>query len=118
MVAFAFSVGTLTASKINATLALPLRGCYWPGDKPSTEHLCHQSGKVWGEGSSCPTFQLISLAHLFIFCIFAELVTHILIYGPENYLGRRELNNEKPAVKLMSSDSELLSVSMFVIFFL
>lgn len=73
-----------------------------------------------GKGNSCPAFQFISLKHLFIYSIFAVLVTHILIYGPKSYLARRELNNEKPSVKLISSDFESLpgSIYEFVILFL
>lgn len=66
---------------------------------------------------TCPAFQLISLIHLFIYCIFAVLVTYILIYGPKSYLERRELNNEKPAVNLISSDLESLPVSICLWFY-
>lgn len=69
---------------------------------------------MWGKAKSCPAFQFISLIHLFIYCIFAVLLTHILICGPEGYLERRELNNEKMAVKLILSDFESLPVSIYV----
>ena len=114
LVVFAFSVSYIDRSGKKILHLLFLAMDTWTDDTMLYLYLYYQAGEVWGKGNACPAFQFISLIHLFIHCIFVVLVTHILIYRPESYLERRELNNEKRAVKPISSDFESLPVSMYV----
>lgn len=84
----------------------------WTADTMLCLYLYYQGGEVWGKGNSCPASQCVY--HFFMYCIFAVLVTCILTYRQKSYLERRELDNEKLAVKLTSSDFELLPVSIYV----
>lgn len=114
LVVLDFSVSYIDSLEKNATLAIPGYGHLEQRYCALFIFVLPSGGEVWGKRNSCPAFQFISVIHLFIYCISAVLVTHILVYGPKSYVERRELNNEKPSVKLISSDFESLLGSTYV----